>query len=126
MISYNPTVKASSLGIFSSKLECSLVKPAVTVSSFLSKFSSMVVVIAIQAKFLNKDGLATLLVDLLTKEEEETDTKTQKMQSKIPGLVLNKFNINLLSNRLSVVTDWVSNNLTIGYFGASTGAAAAL
>lgn len=83
------------------------------------------------AQLLNKDGLATMLVDLLTKEEEESDTKAQKIQNKIPGLVLNKFNINLLSSRLSNVTDWVLENndtrdLTIGYFGSSTGAAAAL
>jgi putative phosphoribosyl transferase len=83
------------------------------------------------AHTLNSDGLATLLVDLLTKEEQETDIKTQKIQNKIPGLVQNKFNIKLLSNRLLVVTDWVlanneTCNMTIGYFGASTGAAAAL
>ena len=45
------------------------------------------------AQFLNNDGLATLLVDLLTQQEEETDIRTQKIQDKIPGLVLNKFNI---------------------------------
>jgi putative phosphoribosyl transferase len=83
------------------------------------------------AQVLNRDGLATLLVDLLIREEQETDIKTQKIQNKIPGLVLNKFNIKLLSSRLLVVTDWVLTNaetcnLTVGYFGASTGAAAAL
>ena len=91
---------------------------------------------------LNNDGLATLLVDLLT-PEEETDIRTQKMQCKVPGLVLNKFNINLLSRRLVAIIDWVisssltttpptkkdvgnHNNFNIGIFGASTGAAAAL
>jgi putative phosphoribosyl transferase len=86
------------------------------------------------AQFLNNDGLATLLVDLLTPQEEETDNRTQKIQSKIPGLVLNKFNIKLLSKRLFRVTDWLLENEetkhlannNIGYFGASTGAAAAL
>jgi putative phosphoribosyl transferase len=39
------------------------------------------------AQTLNKDSLATLLVGLLTKEEEETDIKAQKIQGKIPGLV---------------------------------------
>jgi putative phosphoribosyl transferase len=83
------------------------------------------------AQALNSDGLGTLLVDLLTKEEQETDIKTQKIQNKIPGLVQNKFNIKLLSNRLLVVTDWVlanaeTHNLIMGFFGASTGAAAAL
>ena len=84
------------------------------------------------AKVLNNDGLATLLVDLLTKEEEEIDMKTQKIQSKIPGLVLNKFNIKLLSKRLISIVDWISTNngktrgMLIGLFGASTGSAAAL
>jgi putative phosphoribosyl transferase len=84
------------------------------------------------AKALNNDGLATLLVDLLTKEEEETDIKTQKIQSRIPGLVLNKFNIELLSKRLIAIVDWISiknektKDLMTGLFGASTGTAAAL
>jgi putative phosphoribosyl transferase len=85
-----------------------------------------------------------LLVDLLTQEEEETDIRLQKMQCKVPGLVLNKFNIKLLSRRLVAIIDWVistslktttpptikgvenDNNFNIGIFGASTGAAAAL
>jgi putative phosphoribosyl transferase len=83
------------------------------------------------AEGLNADGLATLLVDLLTQGEEQTDIRTQKMQSKIPGLVLNKFNIKLLANRLVSITGWIlhnndTQNLILGYFGASTGAAAAL
>ena len=84
------------------------------------------------AKALNNDGLATLLVDLLTKEEEETDIKTQKIQSKIPGLILNKFNIKLLSKRLTAIVDWISSkneethSLIVGLFGVSTGTAAAL
>jgi putative phosphoribosyl transferase len=83
------------------------------------------------AEALNNDGLATLLADLLTPEEEETDVRIQKIQCKIPGLILNKFNIKLLANRLIAITDWVlqnsdTQNLTLGYFGASTGAAAAL
>ena len=91
---------------------------------------------------LNNDGLATLLVDLLTPEEEETDIRMQKIQCKVPGLVLNKFNIKLLSRRLVAIIDWVisslpttpptikgienHNKFIIGIFGASTGAAAAL
>src|ERR687895_2540259 len=85
------------------------------------------------AKALNKDGLATLLVDLLTKEEEETDTRTEKIRCKIPGLILNKFNIKLLSDRLLGITGWLlttkqfeTHRSIIGYFGASTGAAAGL
>ncbi len=51
---------------------------------------------------------------------------------KIPGLVLNKFNIRLLSDRLKAITNWITDNapqvnrLPIGYFGASTGTAAAI
>ena len=53
------------------------------------------------------------------------------MQCKIPGLVLNKFNIKLLASRLTYITSWLSQNpdtksLILGYFGASTGTAAAL
>jgi putative phosphoribosyl transferase len=85
----------------------------------------------IVAKILNEHGLGTLLFDLLTKEEQESDIRTQNIMCKIPGLRLNKFNIELLTERLIAVTQWVQNNndtknLKIGCFGASTGAAAAL
>jgi len=85
----------------------------------------------IVAKILNENGLGTLLFDLLTKEEQESDTRTQTIMCKIPGLRLNKFNIELLTERLIAVTQWVENNddtrgMNLGYFGASTGAAAAL
>src|SRR5919107_1229758 len=65
------------------------------------------------AKALNKDGLATLLVDLLTKEEEETDNRTEKIRCKIPELIFNKFNVKLLSDRLLRITDWL---LKMTYF----------
>jgi len=73
------------------------------------------------AQVLNNAGLATFLTDLLTKEEEEVDIKTRQ----------HRFNIDLLSKRLVEVTDWITQNpdtqkLSVGYFGASTGAAAAL
>ncbi len=65
-------------------------------------------------------GLATLLVDLLTREEETIDLQTAEL----------RFDIGLLAERLGSVTDWLIAQsltpLTIGYFGASTGAAAAL
>ncbi len=83
------------------------------------------------AKALNGVGFATLLVDLLTLEQQETDIRSQKIMCKIPGLLLNKFNIRLLSNRLVSITNWIIDNspkvsgLPIGYFGSSTGAAAA-
>lgn len=84
------------------------------------------------AKALNGFGFATLLVDLLTPKEQDTDVRSQKIICKIPGLVLNKFNIRLLSDRLVTITNWIIDNvpeinsLPIGYFGASTGAAAAI
>jgi putative phosphoribosyl transferase len=86
---------------------------------------------------LNDGGFATLLVDLLTSQEQDSDIKSQKVMGKYPGIVLNKFNINLLSTRLTSITNWIikedSNistekvkDLPIGYFGASTGAAACI
>ena len=73
------------------------------------------------AKALNKAGLATLLIDLLTREEEDIDTSTGEF----------RFDIDLLSQRLISATKWLrenpaTRNLAFGYFGASTGAAAAL
>jgi hypothetical protein len=53
------------------------------------------------AELMNKEGLATLLVDLLTPEEEECDNIVANQLDGTPGLVLNKFNINLLSSRLA-------------------------
>ena len=73
------------------------------------------------AEALNKKGVATLLFDLLTSEEEDLDVYTASF----------RFDIDLLSRRLAGATEWVAGNrissgLKIGYFGASTGAAAAL
>jgi putative phosphoribosyl transferase len=73
------------------------------------------------ARELQKDGLGTLLFDLLTAEEERIDMVTAHL----------RFDIDLLANRLIDVTKWLLSNpdtkeLNIGYFGASTGAAAAL
>jgi len=73
------------------------------------------------AKVLNDGHIATLLMDLLTKEEEAIDDITRHL----------RFDIPLLAERLVGCTDWIlkeSNirNFKIGYFGASTGAAAAL
>ena len=80
---------------------------------------------------LNKSNIATLLSDLLTSEEQTFDTQLEKMSLKIPGAILNKFNISLLTNRLSMVIDWVRSNpsirkLPISFFASSTGGAAAL
>jgi putative phosphoribosyl transferase len=80
---------------------------------------------------LNKNNIATLLFDLLSDEEQAFDSQLEKMTSKIPGAVLNKFNISLLTKRLSMATDWVLGNshtekLQLSYFASSTGGAAAL
>jgi dienelactone hydrolase len=73
------------------------------------------------AQVLQTSGLATLLFDLLTTSEEELDIRTRQL----------RFDVDLLARRLSAATDWVrqvaeTRQLRIGYFGASTGAAAAL
>ncbi len=73
------------------------------------------------AEVLNRAGLGTLLFDLLTTAEERVDQQTAEY----------RFNIVLLAQRLVQTTDWVLAQkplaaLKIGYFGASTGAAAAL
>jgi len=73
------------------------------------------------AEALQAHGLATLLFDLLTRDEEAVDRRTAEL----------RFNIDLLAKRLVEATRWAignpdTKNLTIGYFGASTGAAAAL
>jgi len=80
---------------------------------------------------LNENNIATLLFDLLSKEEQDSDMQLENANLKIPGAMLNKFNITLLSKRLSMATEWIMNhpsigNLQIGYFASSTGGAAAL
>jgi putative phosphoribosyl transferase len=62
------------------------------------------------AKMLNDNGFATLLVDLLTLQEQESDIKNQSLMGKYPGILLNKFNIFLLSNRLTAITKWLIAN----------------
>lgn len=73
------------------------------------------------ANVLHEVGLATLLIDLLTLAEEDSETWTHEL----------RFDIGLLAGRLIEVTRWLhsderTRSLSIGYFGASTGAAAAL
>lgn len=70
---------------------------------------------------LNAAGFATLLFDLLTEEEERVDAQTAHL----------RFDIGLLAERLVAATDWVVQHPAlgehaVGYFGASTGAGAAL
>ncbi|MGC9664988.1 dienelactone hydrolase family protein [Planosporangium sp. 12N6] len=73
------------------------------------------------ASQLNAAGLATVLADLLTLEEERIDARTAEL----------RFDVGLLATRLAGLTDWLADNestagLGTGVFGASTGAAAAL
>ena len=73
------------------------------------------------ARTLNRAGLGTLLFDLLTPEEEALDIHTRE----------HRFNIGLLAERLVHATKWArqqeeTRDLRIGYFGSSTGGAAAL
>lgn len=73
------------------------------------------------ARFFNDLGLATLLLDLLTADEQAVDELTREYRFDIPRL----------ARRLTAVVDWVGQDeplqeLSIGLFGASTGAAAAL
>ena len=73
------------------------------------------------ARTLNDAGLATLLFDLLTPEEEAIDLRTRE----------HRFNIGLLAERLVHATKWAkrqeqTRDLRIGYFGSSTGGGAAL
>lgn len=70
---------------------------------------------------LQEWGLATLLIDLLTAEEEAVDARTARL----------RFDIGLLAERLVGATDWLAEapdtrGLKVGYFGASTGGGAAL
>jgi putative phosphoribosyl transferase len=73
------------------------------------------------AQVLRQAGLATLLLDLLTGDEEVVDMETGHL----------RFDIDLLAGRLVGATDWLAQapetaGFPVGYFGASTGAAAAL
>jgi putative phosphoribosyl transferase len=73
------------------------------------------------ADILNEAGLATLLIDLLNADEQEVDMQTAQL----------RFDIPFLAERLVAITQWVREQpqvgaLRVGYFGASTGAGAAL
>jgi putative phosphoribosyl transferase len=79
----------------------------------------------------NENSIGTLLFDLLTKEEQESDRRLKNIISQVPGGTFNKFNILLLTSRLSIATRWVmdflkDSNLKLAFFASSTGAAAAL
>jgi dienelactone hydrolase len=70
---------------------------------------------------LQAGGLATVLIDLLTADEETVDLRTRQL----------RFDIDLLADRLVGATDWLAQypdtrQLRVGYFGASTGGGAAL
>lgn len=73
------------------------------------------------ARALSSRGLACVLVDLLTPDEEEVDARTAEL----------RFDIGMLASRLAGIVDWLvaerpAGDVPVGLFGASTGAAAAL
>jgi len=73
------------------------------------------------ADVLNRGAIGSILIDLLTEDEERLDVQTAEL----------RFDIDLLTRRLTAITDWIGGQrdlkkLGLGYFGASTGAAAAL
>lgn len=73
------------------------------------------------AEVLNNCGIATLLIDLLTAEEKKIDAVTRHI----------RFDVRLLTERVEVITNWIKQqkkmgDLKVGYFGSSTGAAAAI
>ena len=73
------------------------------------------------AQVLNNANIATLLIDLLTEQEEKIDIITREL----------RFDIPMLAGRVVATTQWVKNqknlkDFSLGYFGSSTGAAAAL
>jgi putative phosphoribosyl transferase len=73
------------------------------------------------ATVLNNNGIATLLVDLLSQDEKRIDEETKHL----------RYNIELLAGRFAAITKWLAQqpetrDFKVGYFGSSTGAAAAL
>ncbi|MDO8662861.1 MAG: dienelactone hydrolase family protein [Candidatus Omnitrophota bacterium] len=120
MISKNIEIKSGKASIFGDLIVPPGAKYAVIFShgSGSGRFSPRNRLVA---EYLNKAFIATLLVDLLTKDEDELDAITAQF----------RFDIELLTGRLLSATDWLSHNpstknFDIGYFGASTGAASAL
>lgn len=84
-------------------------------SSHLSRRNQMV------SEFFHEEGFATLLFDLMSQKEETLDEMTREL----------RFNIPFLAHRLLGALKWIesleqTHSLSIGFFGASTGAAAAL
>jgi len=83
------------------------------------------------SKKLSENNIGSLLFDLLSEEEQESDRRQENIIAQIPGAILNKFNISLLTQRLSMATEWIighqqKRKLPLGYFASSTGGAAAL
>ncbi|MFN4336117.1 MAG: dienelactone hydrolase family protein [Candidatus Nitrosocaldus sp.] len=100
--------------VLSSRKECMVVFAHGSGSSRFSPRNRFV------AGVLHNAGLSTLLLDLLTREEDEIDSISARY----------RFDIELLASRLIDAVRWLEgeygNDLRIGYFGSSTGAAAAL
>src|SRR6266436_6372265 len=73
------------------------------------------------ARTLREAGVGTLLFDLMTAEEEQAEARTRHL----------RFDIRFLARRLVAATQWAldegtTRDISVGYFGSSTGAAAAL
>lgn len=116
---------AVSIGLARATLQANLGIPARPIGAVLFAHGSGSSRLSPRNRFvaakLRDQGIATLLMDLLTSSEEEVDQRTAQL----------RFNIRLLSKRLADATAWAQRQrelggLRIGYFGASTGAAAAL
>lgn len=112
-----------------------LVQPASIVGRLVIPASSKAIVVFVHgcgsnrfslrniyaSRLFNKRGYATVLIDLLTEDEKQKDRESKHL----------RFDINLLTNRVVSIVEWISANhltrdLLIGIFSASTGTAAAL
>jgi putative phosphoribosyl transferase len=83
------------------------------------------------AQVLNRGAIATLLTDLLTEQEEAEDIRTAHLRHPAQVAKELRFDIPLLGGRVAAIAGWIGGHpvlkkLGLGYFGASTGAAAAL
>jgi putative phosphoribosyl transferase len=121
----NPVSRSISVTVDAGQLTVDLTIPARSVGIVLFAHGSGSSRLSPRNRFvaqqLNARGLATLLIDLLTPDEEAVDEYTREL----------RFDIGLLADRLAVCADWLAGDeqaaqLALGLFGASTGAAAAL
>jgi len=121
----NPVSRSISVSVDAGQLTGDLTIPANAIGVVLFAHGSGSSRLSPRNRFvaqqLNARGLATLLIDLLTPDEEGVDEYTREL----------RFDIGLLADRLAACADWLAGDeqtsqLALGLFGASTGAAAAL